>query len=177
MKYLLFNVIILNMEGVSMNKNSARKLCFEKLNNISNKINRDKIVSDKLSKLLKGYKSVGIYMPIRNECVLNLEGNFKLCYPRVFGKTMKFYDDSEGFKKSGFGILEPISTIEIIPDIIIAPCVGYFNNYRLGYGGGYYDRYLEIHNIDTIGIAYYETELNNLEVNKYDIALNKIILI
>lgn len=160
-----------------MGKKQARKICFEKLNNLSDKKDRDKSVSETLSKLLNGYKNVGIYMPIRNECVLELQGDFKLCYPRVFGKEMKFFDDSMGFEVSSFGIKEPISKDEIIPDIIIAPCVGYFNKYRLGYGGGYYDRYLEIYDIPTIGIAYKETELESLEVNDYDIELGDIILI
>ncbi len=160
-----------------MDKKQARKICFEHLKNLSNKVNRDKSISEKLSVLLNEYQNVAIYMPIRNECVLELKGDFTLCYPRVFGKEMKFFDASKGFDVSNFGIKEPISTEEIIPDIIIAPCVGYFNNYRLGYGGGYYDRFLEKHDIPTIGIAYSETKLDSLEVNDYDIALDKIMII
>lgn len=159
-----------------MDKTQARKECFAQLKSIYNKENRDYELSVKLNEILKDYKHVGIYMPIRNECNLNLSGDFKLLYPRVFGKEMKYFDDSMGFDTSDFGIKEPLSTTEIIPDIIIAPCVGYFNNYRLGYGGGYYDRYLAKHDIITIGIAYKETNLNDLEVNEYDIALKEIIV-
>ncbi len=162
-----------------MNKKQARELCFEKLNNLSNKKERDKKISEVISTALQfstKHKYVGLYMPIRNECVLELQGNFTLCYPKVFGKEMKFFDDSMGFEVSSFGIEEPLSTKEIIPNIIIAPCVGYFEKYRLGYGGGYYDRYLAKYNIPTIGIAYSETKLESLEVNDYDIELKEIIV-
>ncbi|MFV0498524.1 MAG: 5-formyltetrahydrofolate cyclo-ligase [Bacilli bacterium] len=158
-----------------MKKTKARKLCFIELSNITNKGMRDLVISEKLNKELSKYKNIGVYMPIRNECVLNLDSNFTLCYPRVIGKEMKYFDDSMGFETSKFGIKEPISDDEIIPDIIIAPCVGFFENYRLGYGGGFYDRYLSKHQIKTIGIAYKETKLNSLEFNDYDICLSEII--
>ncbi len=160
-----------------MDKKSARKFCFKKLKTLNDKKNRDLKISEKLHDIVKDYENVGIYMPIKNECVLSLSGEYNLCYPKVFDKEMKFFDSSKGFTKSKFGILEPNSVEEIIPDIIIAPCVGVYNNYRLGYGGGYYDRYLETHEIYVIAIAYAETVLDSLDVNKYDIAADEVMLV
>ena len=42
-----------------------------------------------------------------------------------------------------FGLLEPIKFISKIPDIILIPALAFDENkYRLGYGKGFYDRYL-----------------------------------
>jgi 5-formyltetrahydrofolate cyclo-ligase len=44
----------------------------------------------------------------------------------------------------------------VVPDVILVPCLGYTSaGYRLGYGGGYFDRYLAAHpHITTIGVAW-----------------------
>lgn len=160
-----------------MEKAEARKQCFEILKNIENKSEVDKQLSQLINKELSDYKYIGIYSPIKNEPILSLDEKYVLCFPKVFGKEMKFYVPTKGFLKSKFGIEEPISEglEEVIPDILVVPCVGYYNNYRLGYGGGYYDRYLEIHNLPTIGVAYKSCELESLLINKYDIEIKKII--
>ena len=42
-----------------------------------------------------------------------------------------------------YGIPEPITSKIIYPDIILVPLVAYDKNYnRVGYGGGFYDRYI-----------------------------------
>ena len=50
---------------------------------------------------------------------------------------------------------------------------------RIGYGGGYYDRYItrlkKIKKIITIGLAYTYQKVNNISVNKYDMKLDYII--
>jgi 5-formyltetrahydrofolate cyclo-ligase len=45
---------------------------------------------------------------------------------------------------------------EVVPDVVLAPCVGYTDDgYRLGYGGGYFDRWLAAHPGTTvIGVAW-----------------------
>lgn len=49
----------------------------------------------------------------------------------------------------------------VAPDVIVAPCVGYTRQaYRLGYGGGYFDRYLAAHpGVTVVGVAYACCEL------------------
>lgn len=45
---------------------------------------------------------------------------------------------------------------EVVPDVILVPCIGYTREgWRLGYGGGYFDRYLAEHReAVTIGVAW-----------------------
>ena len=82
-------------------------------------------------------------------------------------------------QKNKYGILEPDEKIEIDKDqldLMIVPLVGYNqNNYRLGYGGGYYDRYLKNYNGYTIGLAYTFQYLKDYQPEFFDIPLNQII--
>ena len=60
---------------------------------------------------------------------------------------MNFYKYSfkDPLKINKLGIPEPINSAnKVVPDLIFVPLVGYDNNLnRLGYGGGFYDRYFE----------------------------------
>ncbi|MBS0448819.1 MAG: 5-formyltetrahydrofolate cyclo-ligase [Proteobacteria bacterium] len=45
----------------------------------------------------------------------------------------------------------------VVPDVIVAPCVGFEpdGSYRLGYGGGYFDRYMAAHpHVTAVGVAW-----------------------
>ncbi len=51
---------------------------------------------------------------------------------------------------------------EVEPDVVVVPCVGWSaGGYRLGYGGGYYDRWLAARpQVTAIGVAWSFTELD-----------------
>ncbi|WP_075534062.1 5-formyltetrahydrofolate cyclo-ligase [Candidatus Pelagibacter communis] len=80
-----------------------------------------------------------------------------------------------------FGILEPIKSKPKIPDLILVPILAFDKNkYRLGYGKGFYDRYLnkylkKFKNIFTVGIAFSFQRHDNLPVNQKDVKLDYII--
>ena len=79
-----------------------------------------------------------------------------------------------------FGMLEPSKTKVKIPDIILVPILAFDKNkYRLGYGKGYYDRYLnkylKLKNILTVGVAFSFQRHHKLPINKKDVKLNYII--
>ncbi len=81
-------------------------------------------------------------------------------------------------KLGAYGILEP-SGEEILPeeiDFIIVPMVAFDRNRtRLGYGGGYYDRYLPNTNAVKCGIAFSVQEAESLPRGEYDIPLDMIV--
>lgn len=67
--------------------------------------------------------------------------------PKTIENDLIFYEYKSGDKliKGNFGVYEPKSGMKtnIIPDLIIVPALSVDkNNYRLGYGKGYYDRFL-----------------------------------
>lgn len=64
--------------------------------------------------------------------------------------------------KDGCGIPSP-DTREVVPDVLLVPCVGVTRQgVRLGYGGGYYDRYLAAHpHITAIGVAWSHAVLDD----------------
>ena len=79
-----------------------------------------------------------------------------------------------------YGIPVTISTKIIYPDIIIVPIVAFDKyKYRIGYGGGYYDRYIEKiqkkKKILTIGFAFSFQQIKKVPKNNYDKNLDIII--
>ena len=60
---------------------------------------------------------------------------------------------------NSFGIPEPFKSKKVHPDVLFVPIVAFDeNNHRIGYGGGFYDRYIDkinkIKNCYTIGLAF-----------------------
>ena len=79
-----------------------------------------------------------------------------------------------------FGIPEPSKLKKVYPDIIFIPLVAFDKNlYRIGYGGGYYDRYInkiqKKKKVFKIGIAHSSQKINKVPLNKYDRKLDIII--
>lgn len=134
----------------------------------------------------KKFRTVGFYMPIKGEVDVlpALEQWQSLCggqlaLPVTEGGTMSYrkWKKGDALKSSEFGILEPEGAEEVVCDVLIVPCVG-FNEacYRLGYGGGYFDKYLEkLPNVRTIGIGIEACCVKNLQPEAHDIPLDAII--
>lgn len=79
------------------------------------------------------------------------------------------------------GILEPPPSAPLeIPDILFVPLLAFNRHfYRLGYGGGYYDRTLaelrKQKNILAIGMAFASQEKDDIPLNSNDVQLDKIV--
>ena len=67
----------------------------------------------------------------------------------------------------------------VVPDVVIVPCVGFTEaGHRLGYGGGYYDRWLAANRqVTAIGVAwaFAEIELATFAARPHDIPLTLIV--
>ena len=80
-----------------------------------------------------------------------------------------------------FGILEPAESQVKVPDVMLVPILAFdYNKYRLGYGKGFYDRYLQknlkqFKNILTVGVAFSFQRHNKLPINKNDVKLDFIL--
>ena len=79
-----------------------------------------------------------------------------------------------------YGILEPEITNIVYPDILFVPLVAFDKKLnRLGYGGGFYDRYIQkiskIKKVVKVGLAFSFQKLKTIPVNKHDKKLDIII--
>ena len=135
-------------------------------------------------------KFVGTYISFRNELdtkKLNqylLEKGLKLALPAIDfeNKEINFfmYDKDTELIENKFSILEPKNKDEVIfPKIIFIPLLGYSKSgFRLGYGGGYYDKYLSkngIGDVKKIGIAFSFQEVDEIPVEDHDERLDWIL--
>tara|TARA_B110000881_G_scaffold205416_1_gene207837 strand:+ start:272 stop:826 length:555 start_codon:yes stop_codon:yes gene_type:complete len=149
-----------------------------------------------LSKLLKNLfnKNVNFsfYYPANYEVntlellrSINKKKNFISLLPVISKKNdMKFYKWNylETLKVNKYGMLEPFTVKnQIIPDVILVPLIAFdSNNHRLGYGKGYYDKFLNKYlkqnkNILTIGVAFLFQKYDKLPASKYDVKLKYIL--
>ena len=159
-----------------------------------NKFNKDlKINLGKFISFLKinksNLKSVGGYYPSNYEIddldILDLleKKNFKVSLPIIKkDNQMNFYrwSRNDPLKINKFGIPEPLSSKVFYPDILLVPLVAYDSSLnRLGYGGGYYDRYIEkldkIKKVIKIGLAFSFQKISSIPTNKYDKKLDFIV--
>ena len=67
----------------------------------------------------------------------------------------------------------------VVPDVVLVPCVGFTPaGFRLGYGGGFFDRWMAAHpQVTTVGIAWAFTELQRteFEAQPHDLALSLVL--
>ena len=112
---------------------------------------------------------------------LNAIDNAKIFLPVITGKhSMHFYkwEMYDVLQINKFGMLEPFETFKnIVPNIMLVPLLAYDNeNNRLGYGGGFYDRYLKkYNNIMTIGVAFSFQKHHKIPVSDNDVKLDYIL--
>ncbi len=107
----------------------------------------------------------------------------KLCLPCVRGKNLFFYhvENLEQLIPSKWKIWEPdpSKSIKILPeqiDLILVPGLAFDKyNQRLGYGMGYYDRYLATMNGKKVGIAFREQKVASLPTEEHDLPVDQIL--
>ena len=174
-----------------MNKSQIRNKTLKirkKLFDKDLKIDSDKFISF-LKKNRLNLKNFGGYYPSNYEiddlAILDLleKKNFKVSLPIIKkDNQMNFYrwSRSDPLRVNKFGIPEPVSSKIFYPDILLVPLVAYDNHLnRLGYGGGYYDRYIEklekTKKIIKIGLAFSFQKISSIPINQHDKRLDFII--
>ena len=174
-----------------MNKSEIRKRILD----IRKKNNSDKLDINfgSIIKVLKKEKikskNLGGYYPHNYEVDLTQilkkfeKKDYIISLPKIKKNyQMDFYhwSSKEPLTVNKYGIPEPTSDIIKYPDILLIPLVAYDKNLnRVGYGGGFYDRYIEKikkkKNIVTIGLAYSFQKVKKIPINKTDIRLDFVI--
>jgi 5-formyltetrahydrofolate cyclo-ligase len=146
-------------------------------------------LADFLSQL-GGGPVIAAYMPIRTEIspisvmTTLVAANVAVGVPVIQGEgqPLKFsrWTPDTTMVKGPFGAAIPQNHDFVIPDIMITPLVAYdARGYRLGYGGGFYDRTFELLRRDkpalAVGFAYSSQELPHVPTEPTDIRLDAII--
>ncbi len=95
-------------------------------------------------------------------------------------KTMTFHAWYPGcpMEEDAYGILKPKATELVVPSLLFVPCVGYAaGGYRLGYGGGFYDRMLATLEPKpfTVGLGFTQGYLDDFEPEAHDVPLDAIL--
>ena len=110
-----------------------------------------------------------------------LKDGKKVLIPKTYPKgRMEFvvYDPKQ-LAKTSFGLLEPQGDLEVVEpsqiDLIHVPGLAFTTEgYRIGYGGGYYDRYLEHfagHTMSTI----YPCQVQEFNLENHDIPVQEVL--
>jgi 5,10-methenyltetrahydrofolate synthetase len=128
---------------------------------------------------------LGVYWPIRGEPELapcyrqwECEGR-TLALPRIgAGGALEFgrwrHDGEVRVERFAIPVPHPFETIE--PELLIVPCVGFDSRgYRLGYGGGHYDRTLAQRSVAAVGVGYDACELERFDAEAHDRPLPAIV--
>jgi len=73
------------------------------------------------------------------------------------------WDGSDPTHRDECGIPTPDAPSPVVPDVVLVPCLGYTRSgYRLGYGGGYFDRWLAAHpHVTSVGVAWAISEVDD----------------
>lgn len=102
--------------------------------------------------------------------------NKTVCVPIVIAKSDMVFSkikDLYNLQKNKFGILEPTlknivkcdeKTMVIVPGLVYSK-----DRYRIGYGGGYYDKFLnENKPMISVGVCFEEFIINKIDVENWD---------
>lgn len=170
-------------------KKSLRKKYREIRKNISLKEEKDNRIFLKTieNEKIKSAKTILLYYSTKEEVdtisfiKYFLSIDKKVALPKTESNKIIFYyiENIEDVIVGKYHILEPISTNQVTnfsDSVCIVPGICFdLDNYRVGYGGGYYDRFLNNYSEYSIGITYQECITSKIEIDKYDKSVDIVI--
>ena len=154
---------------------------------IRKNLNTDAIsrkISDKIRSLdvYKNAENIMIFYPLKYEINLLslMEDNKQFYLPRVKGENLLVcpFAKCDRLEKSEFDVFEPLTapvSFEIL-DVVIVPALAVDqNNFRLGYGGGFYDRFLKSCKAYSIVPVPQKLVVEKLSVDDFDVPVDCVI--
>jgi len=137
---------------------------------------------------LHAFRVLAFYWPIRGELDLrdtarrHIDSGGVAALPVVVAKNepVEFWrwEPSSAMQRGFWNIPVPSERRCVTPDALLIPLVGYDSaGYRLGYGGGYYDRTLSafMPRPFCIGVAYDDSQLESIHPQPHDIPMSLIV--
>ena len=154
-----------------------------------NSVNIDKLLKNKqINKL----KIISSFFSIKSEIPTNdlnkylISKNKVLSFPVVNPNSnilsFRKFKKNQSLIKGSYEIPEPpVENEELIPNLIFVPCLAFdIQGYRLGYGGGYYDRTFTYfksinHQFISVGFAYDDQKVDSVIRDQFDYKLNYVL--
>ena len=138
------------------------------------------------NKIFREAKKIGAYYPIGSEVLTQdimqeiLSSGKELFLPKVIGETMEFrkITDFSCLEKGNFDIMEPKDDCPVDNnlDLLLVPTVGISQEgVRLGYGHGFYDKFLDENKIETISLIYEKQVIKKIPRSEHDVLMNWIL--
>jgi 5-formyltetrahydrofolate cyclo-ligase len=174
---------------------TIRKQMKEKLEELSKPLYED--YSYRISKALfedTGWKQANVigitvskqpevdtYQIIRKAWELGKQVVVPKCIPSKKQLTFRTLTEFSQLESVFFGLLEPIEALTAETsskdiDLLIVPGLAYTTKgYRLGFGGGYYDRFLSDYTGKTLSLAFHFQVIPQFTIEKHDLPVSKII--
>lgn len=111
--------------------------------------------------------------------ILEEFAQIRLLVPKILEGEMvaKTYTNGIALEVNSFGVLEPKGhQVSLdIPDLVIAPLLAFDpHGYRVGYGGGYYDKYFASlpANVLKVGLSFFPSTAQIEDLDEFDIPLD-----
>ena len=161
-----------------------REMTLEQINTASQRLCEKFFATD----AYKNARSIYAYLPYNQEIrtwdivTRALSDGKRVAVPKCYGEVMKFLwiSDLDHIAPGAFNIPEPIADEPEADDetaLILMPGLAFDSEgHRLGYGGGFYDRYLAEHHDHTLVALCYDFQLfDHLETEAHDIPVDLVI--
>lgn len=175
-----------------LEKKIIRKFLINRRKQLSGDYEKKNMSHVHLRPLLNNINSdyVGSYVDYNFELSTNslnkylIEKNINICLPKINSKSkeINFFKFCTGTKliKNKYNILEPEVTNEIIfPKLVLVPLLAFNESgFRLGYGGGFYDKYFssqEEKDIIKVGLGFSFQKANQIPIESHDQKLDWIL--
>ena len=175
-----------------LEKKIIRKFLINRRKQLSGDYEKKNMSHVHLRPLLNNINSdyVGSYVDYNFELSTNslnkylIEKNINISLPKINSqsKEINFFKFSAGTKliKNKYNILEPEVTNEIIfPKLVLVPLLAFNESgFRLGYGGGFYDKYFssqEEKDIIKVGLGFSFQKANQIPIESHDQKLDWIL--
>ncbi|MCY4305053.1 MAG: 5-formyltetrahydrofolate cyclo-ligase [Aestuariivita sp.] len=177
------------MSIISLHKANCRKAALIRRQSVDVMVNSK--ATDLLCQFLSEYHGIPLsgYIPIQDEinpvpAMEEVVTNRVVGVPVVIGRNqaLKFayWTPQSSMKEGTFGVMIPVDEMYFEPEIVILPLLAFDSQgIRLGYGGGYYDRTLQLlrkkRKTLAIGFAYAAQEVDLLPSESMDQRLDVVV--
>lgn len=175
------------MREAGEQRQALRKRLLDARSQLADRDERERRLVDRVRRWLRTVPvaRLACYWPVRGEPdLLQLVANWlhedagrTAALPVVVDAGLQFvaWTPQSEMEPGAFGIAVPRVRRVIAPQLVIVPCIGVdVQRYRLGYGGGYYDRTLAQFKVKpvTVGVAFDCARLPTIDPQPHDIRLD-----